>query len=281
MLVLAAVVSFTACGLFEDDEEFPVYIHVEEYDVIVENGQGGAHQDISDVWVYSGSDLLGAYPLGVDIPILEDLDRPILLFPGIRENGIRALPSIHFMLQADTFFLNTAELQVDTLKPVFRYFDDVDFRWVETFEFTNSLTWDVDGNTNTRVERTSEKSFTGNYSGRMQVDSENPVAEIATDLLFLDMPGGRPVYLEMTYQTDHEFSVGLIGERLASPFDKVYKLNLNPTNGEWRTIVVNFQDEITFSQFDGYRILFGLFMESGHDSETATVYLDNLKLVHR
>lgn len=270
----------SSCGLFDEDERYPSYIHIAEYHVEVSENQGAAAQDISDIWVYQNSDLRGAYPLGVDVPLLDIEDSQLLLFPGIRENGIRSLPSIHFMLRPDTFYLNTPELSVDTLVPTFRYFDDVVFRWVETFDFTNTLSRNEDGNPNTVVQRTNEESFAGNFSGRMRVDRENPLIEAATEFVYLDMPVGRPVYLEMHYKNDHEFAVGLIGERFGELNDKVYKLFLNPTD-EWKKVVVNFQDEITFSDFDGYRILFGLFLSSDHPSDTATVYLDNLKLLHR
>lgn len=278
-LLLAAIFMYS-CNLFDEDEMNPTYVHIPSYEVEVKSGEGTAAQDISDTWVYWGSDLLGAYELGTDIPILEDSDRDLLVFPGIRENGIRSLPSIHFMLRPDTFQIERTPFAIDTIVPTFTYFEDVEFRLVEAFEFGNSFSRNVDNNNSTRIERTMEDAFEGNWSGRMRVDTENPLLEAATDLLYLDLPRGRPVYLEFHYKNDHPFSVGFVGERPAQAITKFYKLNLNESEG-WNKVVVNFQNEISQSSFTGYRILFGMLLDPEIGLDTATVYLDNIKLLHR
>nr|MBS0036845.1 hypothetical protein [Saprospiraceae bacterium] len=271
----------SACGLFEEDELYPHYIHMNDYHIVVEDQQGTADQNLSDSWVYYGGDLLGAFELGADVPILNNKENnQLLIFPGIRENGIRALPSLHFMLRPDTFDLQWEALKIDTLVPTFRYFDDVNFRLIENFEFGNTFNQNLDGNPSTRLVRSSEDSFEGSYSGKMEVFEGSEVLEAASDFIYLDLPNGRPVYLEMNYKNNHPFSVGLVGERPEAAETKFYKITFNESE-DWNKVVINFQDEISLGGFTGYRILFGMSLDRDHPVDTATVFLDNLKLVHR
>ena len=283
-ITFPTLLSFTllvSCSLFEEDPIDPAYLHIDTYSVKVESDQGTASHDISDSWVYLDGSLLGAFELGTDIPWLDrGGNGEVLVFPGIRDNGIRSLPSIYAMLRPDTFQLSFEALQIDTLKPVFRYFDDAVFLLNENFEFGNSLTLDLDNNENTKVERTRDEAFEGNYSARLQVDSENQVIEVASEFLYTSLPNGRPVYLELHYKNDHPFSVGLLGERLEAAPTRFYKLTLRPTD-EWKKVYINFQEEITFTDFQGYRILFGLAKDESHPTDTATVFLDNIKFLHR
>jgi len=280
----ALLLSFTllvSCSLFEDDPLDPAYIHVDTYSVTVKPEQGTARHDITDSWVYLDGSLLGAYEKGTDLPWLDaGGSGEILLFPGIRDNGIRSLPSIYAMLRPDTFQLNFEALKIDTLRPVYRYFDDAVFLINEGFEFGNFLTLDLDLNENTKVVRSSDEAFEGNYSAKLQVSGENPVLEVASEFVYTGLPNGRPVYLELHYKNDHTFSVGLLGERLEAAPTRFYKLTLRPTD-EWKKVYINFQEEITFTDFQGYRLLFGIQKDESHPTDTATVYLDNIKFLHR
>ncbi|TVQ46459.1 MAG: hypothetical protein EA362_07595 [Saprospirales bacterium] len=270
-----------SCSFFEDDPLDPAYIHIDSHSISVKPEQGSAHHDISDSWVYLDGSLLGAYEKGTDIPWLDaGGNNQILVFPGIRDNGIRSLPTIYPMLRPDTFQVNFEPLNMDTLKPVYRYFDDVVFLINEGFEFGNFLTVDLDLNENTKVVRSRDDAFEGNYSAKLQVDSENIALEVASEFVYTGLPNGRPVYLELHYKNDHPFSVGLLGERIEASPTRFYKLTLRPTD-EWKKVYINFQEEITFTDFQGYRLLFGLQWEEDHISDTATVYLDNVKFLHR
>lgn len=272
---------FQSCSLFEDDPLDPAYIHIDSYSVTVKPDEGTAHHDISDGWIYLDGSLLGAYENATDIPWLDANGRnEILVFPGIRDNGIRSLPSIYAMLRPDTFQLDFQALNVDTLRPTYRYFDDVLFLLTEGFEFGNFLTVDLDLNENTKAVRSTQDAFEGNYSAMLQVDSENPVLEVASEFVYTSLPNGRPVYLEFHYKNDHPFSIGLLGERLEAAPTRFYKLTLRPTD-EWKKVYINFQEEITFTDFQGYRLLFGMQREENHRTDTATVFLDNIKFLHR
>lgn len=270
-----------SCSFFEDDPLDPAYFHIDEHSISVKPEQGTAHHDLSDSWVYLDGSLIGAYEKGTDIPWLDaGGNNQILVFPGIRDNGIRSLPAIYPMLRPDTFQVNFEPLNMDTLKPVYRYFDDVVFLLNEGFEFGNFLTLDLDLNENTKVVRSREDAFEGNYSAKLQVDSENQALEVASEFVYTGLPNGRPVYLEMHYKNDHPFSVGLLAERVEASPTRFYKLTLRPTD-EWKKVYINFQEEITFTDFQGYRLLFGFQWEDTHPSDTATVYLDNIKFLHR
>ncbi len=78
-------------------------------------------QKITDGWLYVDGEYLGAYTLPAIVPVLAEGENEVILFPGVKENGIEATPNIYpYLTQfAKHYTLNAG--QTTAVQPVTDY----------------------------------------------------------------------------------------------------------------------------------------------------------------
>ncbi len=268
----------SSCEFFESSDIEPAYIRVEQVDQTVLPGQGANSHDIRDVWAYSNNELLGIFTPPVDIPVIVDqAETEILLFAGIRNNGITLNPVAYAMLQRyeETLALNPSDTVV--VNPVFEYRDDILFEYVEDFEGIHGLGDELDTIETNGLEVTSEEAFEGTKSGKLYVDVSSPTNQVASTFDYsTSILDGRSVYIELDYKNDALLFVGIVA-LVQGQTVKNYKLALQPKD-DWNKIYVDITDEVNIAGVSDYKLAFGIELPNGETE--ATAYLDNVKLVH-
>ncbi|MEM6724093.1 MAG: hypothetical protein AAF598_08645 [Bacteroidota bacterium] len=277
LTLLLIGLSVGSCGLVDPDEQIPGYLHIEPWTIDAQGGQGTEEQRITDVWVAIDDQLVGAFFLPVTIPVLAEGPTEVSLFPGIIENGITNTRDIYPFFNQLSFTNDFVPLQVDSIFPTTTYRSNTVFVFVEDFEGSNLFGQDVDGNANTRLELTTQDVFEGSASGVFTLIGDDALGIAATSLLF-DLPtSDTPIFLELHFKTDLQFSVGVVGTFIDGTQQFVPKLTLTPRD-DWRKVYVNIEPEVQALGARDYQVYFTA--TKPNDMETATILLDNIKLLH-
>ncbi len=283
-ILLFLVCLFSACNLINPEERLPAYIYLQPFDFRLTNSnQGSGHQKITEAWLTVNGEFLGVYNLPSTIPILQEGKADIRIDAGIKDNGISTLPEIYpFFLP---YLSNTTllPLQTDTLLPITSYRQDIAFAFIEDFEADFQLfTEDLDGNLLTKIDFDTEEVFEGRRSGRITLTSNNRVVQIASRIDqkykgLLDK--GAFVYLELTYKTDVELGIGLIGHYndLSKPAERLFEPILRPRK-DWNKVYLNFSETAFVLKADEYQVAFVAVLPP--DMDIGRIWLDNIKLVH-
>lgn len=281
VLARLGVLAFTAVlvGSCDKPEPIPSWVIVEAPSVETFPGQGTAMHQLTEVYVYTKSSFLGVFPLPARIPVLEEGSVQLDLFPGIRANGIKAFPDIYPFLARYRQTLDLVPGSFDTIRPVFTYDALARIRFVEDFEGgIKTFGTKVDGNPLDIVS--GAEVLEGAGSGRITLDTIENYFEIES-APFTDVPdNGTPVYLEIQYRNEVPFFIGLSGSSALRPTYKAFPLGLNPSK-TWNKVYVNLTDILGATQLDVLRINLGAALPEGYPGGKASIWIDNIKLVHQ
>jgi hypothetical protein len=259
------------------ENDVPAYIYVPDFKTTVGNDQGTASQKITDVWVYVNGQINGVFPLPATVPITELGKQDIVLFPGIRNNGIRSNPVIYPFLNEFKISKDLIANKLDTIKPVLSYLSRTKFWIVENFEGSNTFTVNQDNN-NTLSFNVVPNGFEGKCL-EANLDKSNPRIEKASRITAQLAANAENIYLEMNYKSEALLSVGIIGYNAAAPSGIVnYKITLKP-NQEWNKIYINLTNEAKSLQMTDFKIVFeGILAEN---TTSAKIQIDNVKLLEK
>lgn len=272
---LALALFLIGCGR-DNLAPVPTFISIGEVQFQSASGQGTEHQLISEVWIYADSQLIGAYPVPSLVPLLGGPAVRLDIFPGIRENGQAASPTIYSMLAPWSTTVSAEPASTIALTPLFRYRGDLRFPLVEDFESSNLFREDLDGDTLTRFEVVSAPAIEGK-SARAMLTSVHPLFEVASNFPLSNLPdNGSLVYLEMEYASETNLAVGLKTE----DGSKTYKLLLFANDLVPQKIYVNFTAEIEAAKAKDLRITFLSTYDETAGKPEQLVILDNIKLLH-
>ncbi len=283
-ILLSLVYLFSACNLINPEERLPAYIYLQPFDFRITNtNQGSGHQKITEAWLTVNGEFLGVYNLPSTIPILQEGNAEIRIDAGIKDNGISTLAEIYpFFLP---YLSNTTllPLQTDTFLPTTTYREGITFAFIENFEGDFHLFIDdLDGDPITKVDFDAEEAFEGRQSGRITLTSDNRVVQIASriDQKYKGLLNkGTFVYLELTYKTDVELGIGLIGHYndLSKPSERLFEPILLPRK-DWNKVYLNLSETAFVLKADEYQVAFVAVLPP--DMESGSIWLDNIKLVH-
>jgi hypothetical protein len=283
-ILLSLVYLFSACNLINPEERLPAYIYLQPFDFqITKTNQGSGHQKITEAWLTVNGEFLGVYNLPSAIPILQEGNADIRIDAGIKDNGISTLPEIYPFFLPYLSNITLSPLQTDTLLPTTTYREEITFAFIEHFEGDFQLfTDDLDGDPITKIDFDTENVFEGRRSGRITLTSNNRVVQVAsrTDQKYKGLLNkGAFVYLELTYKTDVELGIGLIGHynNLSKPAERLFEPILRPRK-DWNKVYLNLSQTAFVLNADEYQVAFVAVLPP--DMATGSIWLDNIKLVH-
>jgi hypothetical protein len=266
------------CDLINPSEPIPAYIRVDEIAVDPVSGTGTTAQQFEEVWVYLNGDLRGAYHLPALIPLIVDGPSELVMFPGIRVNGIRSFADFYpfFVPLEQNFNLVPGETQTIPMRT--RYRPNAKVAYLEDFETGHSLTDDIDGEINTYVQRITTDVYEGIGSGLISLNADADFIQVASVPFLANLPvNGTPVYIELHYKNNVDFAIGLIGHAQGIPSSQATILVLRPQE-DWYKVYVDLSPALNASQLQAYQIVFSAI----HDTTLtqSQIFLDNLKVVH-
>jgi hypothetical protein len=278
VIVLGLSTLVAGCDVINPVDPVPAYVQVDTVTTDFVQGTGTTQQKIEDVWVYLDGSLIGAYGLPATIPLIASGPVDLLIFPGIRVNGIRATADFYPFFEPIEMSVDLTPAETVDLDFHTRYRSNARIAYLEDFDTGHSMTDDRDGDEMTSVERSTTAPFEGSASGRIALSEEAPEIRVASLPLLGDLPiNGSPVYLEMHYRNTVPFSVGLVGHGPGIEPSEAPILVLTPTE-TWNKVYVELTPALSASQLEAYQILIiSIYDDTVSES---VIFLDNLKIVH-
>lgn len=277
----------TGCYKFEGDQSIPAYIKIDT--VLIDTyypKEGSNSANVTDVWVYLNDNIVGIFELPAILPVLAEGEQKLDIRPGIKINGISSTRIPYPFYQPILFdnFNFIPDSTITIKNPVSTYYSNLVFAWMEDFE-GSSISLEENPASDTIIQKTEPKdnpeaflSEQSQHSGVIYLTEERPVFSAATYSSY-DMPKqGSPVALEMNYKTNNYLNVGLLLIE-SNNYVKVPLLIVNHSE-DWNKIYINLGPNLSLHpQASGFRVYF----EAGLDNDrsSSTIYLDNLKVIHR
>lgn len=280
MLFLPLLTLLVGCK--DEPEQIPAYIHVKPFQVTAPGGN--AWQNLTDGWLYINGEFLGAYTLPATIPVLAEGETEVLLFPGVKENGIEATPNIYPYLKRFTQKYNLIADQTTEVQPVTDYDSAIKYAFgLGRGDFDGGSSIGLE-NRDTDDAYNIEISSDGAFAGQcliMRADTAHPIMDIATELMNnLPFLGAPEVWLELHYKSDVPFFLFLLNG-FPENTQRVFQFNNSET---WNKIYINLTQYIVSSGYPDQRLYFrlGLPKDSNgkYTQSSGTVRLDNIRVVH-
>ena len=283
-LLLAGSFS-TGCELINPPEDIPAFIRIDTVTVVSDPvTQGTAQHNITETWVFIDNRLQGIYDYPVVFPVLNKLGKhSVKITGGIKKNGI-ASTRVNYPFYA--FYETEVELaEEDTFviaAPQIPYFSALDF-WVEDFEDPGLKFDNNGGDTSIFATKVENEVFEGQASGKIVLTNGNSQFNIETSELF-NFPVGKPVFLELHYKVDSDFTVGVVAQG-GSDRVPIEALSVRPSlnnrgEAQWNKIYIDLSRAINQT---GNAQHFELFVRADltlFNKTEATFLFDNFKIVH-
>ncbi|MDP4266019.1 MAG: hypothetical protein Q8880_01120 [Bacteroidota bacterium] len=273
---LLIIMFITSCEVYNPSEIIPSYIKIDKVSFQTTSyTQGSNSSNITDAWVYIDDQTIGSFELPAKIPVLYEGKHSIKIYPGIKINGISSTRGI-YPFYTDTVM--TANLKKDSIlyiKPSFTY-SNAKFEWIESFDNGGISMTKVTSASDTIITKNTtetDKVYGGTYCGQIALTTDKSKFECIT-LNSYSLSAGTPVYLELDFKCEQEFTVGLVSED-GTAYDV---LTLNPTSS-WKKVYVNLSNAVSsLTGNNKFYVYFQATLTTG--LTTSNIYLDNIKLLH-
>ncbi|MCD4790740.1 MAG: hypothetical protein K8R37_12135 [Bacteroidales bacterium] len=288
-LVLLFLISGTSCDKFEGSQTIPAYIQVDTFCLKPNPSidEGALTQNITDVWVYVDDQIIGVFELPAIVPVLAEGNHKLTLYAGVKYNGMSGTRGPYPFYEP---YITDCDFIVDSIKiiiPSISYYSNTFFAWIEDFE-GGSISLQSTNNSDTSLQFIYHDPVSpdfGHASGAGYLDGQHTILECATHS---DEPGEgyilpgatAPVFLEMDYNINNYLIVGLFIYDIGVQITQHPVVVLNPTDGIWKKIYINFTPSVTgYPQAD----YFNVYIRADKDSsvELPALKLDNIKLIHK
>ena len=115
----------SSCDIINPKEQVPSYIGIYDISLLVpsqdEGVFGSDSENITDVWLYTDNQLIGAFELPAVIPVLYEGMQNIKAYAGIKVNGISNSREIYPFYSYYEINMELIPGAVNTITPVVKY----------------------------------------------------------------------------------------------------------------------------------------------------------------
>jgi len=258
----------------EETGGIPAYLKIENISL----GENDFTSAITDAWVYINGQLQGVYELPAKFPVLEQGNANIKVYAGIKNNGISSDRVIYPFYSADTINKVLTINSTTEIYPTVNMKVNIEGKF-EDFESGYSF------NSDTRFQKLANGPY-GDY-GSLSLNSLSDADSIFfTEINYKDFPlsfdnvpqQGSPTYLELDYNSNTTFLVGMYITSPNSPTIERELLWINPKDA-WNKIYVDLTQWV--SEAIGAET-FSIFIRMQRDSNLVQNKLDfdNIRIIH-
>lgn len=282
LLVFSALLTLSSCDLINPAEGIPAYIHLESVEVSTNSVQGSDSHKISEVWVFDGGQMLGAYQIPGYTPVLKEGMTAMSLRAGIKNNGIANSRIMYPMYQPIDMELMLTPLDTVSVALEYEYKDNVAFI-KEDFEDPGVK---LEETGSSQVEMTvishPDSVFEGSGTGYIRIPDPSLIWE-ARWQEEMNLPAGEQMFLELDYKCNNTFAAGLYAITTADEVKSLI-IVLNPTTDaagepQWNKIYIELSETAAnYLAADHFKLYFECSRQS--DNDVAEIWLDNIKVVH-
>jgi hypothetical protein len=275
ILIIFLFLQLVSCNVVNPAEKTPHFLHIDSvtFKATNSNVHGSISNKIADVWIYSNDNLLGAFNLPADIPILNDAPNALDIRAGVLTNGIQASREPY---QFYKFYSTTVDWAAGTRKtiiPEFTYSEYAKFLTIEDFELGTSLI--ADNGDTSFVKYSGPEVFEGSACGATYVSVAKPLARSVFQTAFT-LPPNKFYTLEMNYKCNVPIEI-LIKTVKNGVFTEQFVAGVNPKTS-WNKIYFNIGAIVnSIKSATPYNIVIRAGLPK--DSLTGYAFIDNVKLV--
>lgn len=253
------------------------FIVVDKAELSVTPGQGTNSSNITDIWFYVNGKFQGCYPIGNVMPIVAENNATIMMYPGIKNNGIAATRQPYIFYQAIELNKDIEAGKTYTVSPVFQYKSGVYFAVNDNFESSGSQFIPyAQGDSSYVLTADPSKTFGGTgKSVFISMSDTKPVSGMQTGSTYALPGSGSNVYLEFNYKCNQKIVVGVIGINGTSSVERNAAV-INPSP-DWNKIYVQLTSVIsTQPEYPAYKV----FIKAEKGTDVPEIYIDNVKLIY-
>ena len=269
--------AISSCNPLATQGPEPAFLNISAIEFIHDFEKGPRLHQIDHVEIFFENFSIGYYELPAEIAVIPTKEvSNLTIRPAIRENGGKNTITVYNMMTSYIVDQTFEAFETYEINPQVDYASNVVFDLVETFESSNSMTFDLDGIDSTMLVRTTKDANDGSYSGLLSSENGRDIL-VGSDFLFTDLDNDRrDVFIEFEYRNDIPFEIGMYafggGNSLEIPYIFTF-----PARAQWNKVYLNFTPAIFNIPSEGYRIFLRTNSSSSFLSE---VFIDNLKLLH-
>lgn len=277
--------TISSCNLFTPPVVIPCYGHIDSMPLIITNPnvQGTSANGINTAWVYVDDNPVGAFQMPCTFPIIATTGaHSVSIFAGIEDYG-EPQNRLKYPFYTSYNLTGVALTQGATVKfkPTTGYTSFTDIPFLDDFDNDNGfpkIQDTVKSSHDTTLfiiyANKNPNVYQGTASGEVYIDANHTGFHGLTDTLML-ANNGNAVFFELNYKTNCVFTVGMFSQSSQQTIPILYI----DTTSTWKKMYINLQP--TISQYPptyfGYNIYIDMQLPQGWTS--ATLYLDNLKLL--
>ncbi len=268
--IIILIASVTAC---REKIATPHFVHVDSMQVanVDYSAHGSVRKKITDVWAFTDGELIGAYVLPANIPVLSNSKR-IELRAGIEQNGISSVRLQYPFYLGETFNIDWKEGTYKTINPVVKYRTNTKLLIHEDFEAGTNF--EVKNNSAGLNLLSNADKLEGVASGAIYLDTFNKQMDIFIDKE-LSLPQGQPFFIELDYKCSIPFEVDLIG--LTNTGTATHFVGGVNAKEKWNKIYFNTENTLESAKASKYKLNLRAVLPEGFTS--GYVYIDNVKIL--
>lgn len=280
LLALLSAVLINGCDIINPNEKIPAYVTINNFTFTTSlETQGYASSKITDAWVYANNVFIGAFELPATIPILAEGPTEIIVYPGIKENGISGTGMIYPFYNPYTITSNLSAGETTVLSPATTYKNSasISFIMIERFESSNPFTSVISDGELTTTSNEAEV-FEGNRSAVSTLVNDVDTFYVQTSNL-LNFPAiDHQLFLELDYKCDISYNVWFKCNTATG--SAIYDEVLTVTAKDyWNKIYINLNATLQFFaayQPESYQLEFRAINPK---TDTAQLFYDNIKII--
>ena len=268
----------TSCEKFSGDQTIPAYLKIDSIYLTTDYPmQGTAIHNITDAWVYIDGQLIGTFQLPATFPVLQQGSHTLIVFPGVKKDGIASTRISYPFYQEITKTINLVPdktLDLGILSTT--YNPKTKFIWKEDFDDV-AITLDTTAAATTKIQQTPSNSpltLEGPHSAIVELDTVGATFACASHSTF-PIPNSA-VFLEMNFNINTYLLMGVYVTTFGM-VNEVPIMTLNPTNDKWKKIYIDLTT--TINAYPGattFRVYYYLKNTTG---DSYRILLDNIKVL--
>jgi hypothetical protein len=280
------VISFAGCSVLDPAEDIPSYLHIDSMSLSTTSiVQQSSSAKITDAWVFMDNELLGAFELPCNIPILAEGTHSFHIRGGVKMNGLVSTRAIYTAWKQWEGNVTLTRGEKAYITPVVTYFPGIDFgnTWMLNFDLQGTSLIPEATSSGIIVKDTIPYAYEGPHSGYVHLNNNDTTFFFGTSADGYIMPPNLDTWIEFDYRSDAPFTVGIKAD--GGPPYSVPWIEVQP-NLAWTKIYIRLTEPLSRAATENftytpattpYKIYFAMINPSSQAE--SHLYIDNIKLL--
>ncbi len=270
-LLIISLYLLQSCSKDLAQNGIPSYLRIDSVQVIGESKFGVISKDIFGVQIDVGSESRGIWQLQSLIPVLQEGDKNLVIYPFVKVNNLSNNFIQYPFLRYDARLHNFSPKRVDTVVPKFYYQSDTRVVLIEEFENNSNFS----NGTVSAIAKNGLGSL--KIVANRQITADSSTISVHVSELLLNP--GKEIYLEFDYYMPSGALMPSISFTDANGTVKnLFSDNFLKKNSGWQHVYWRFSSLVGYANVTKGYVSFSLLKNDVPDGE---VYIDNLKLLER